>query len=722
MELTGTMHLRDININDLKDEPIFRLSSAHIDLGSLRPLSNDFHITKITIYSPELLLQRDKNGAINLQSLVEQQAKISTPEKKITYPSPSKKAEFPYVMLDQFQIQGGKLFFLDEMPVEAVHLTMDNLNLQADSLSTVKESKGNIDFSLELDKQGKISVKGRISIDPLNATFAVDAKNIALAPFQPYFTDKIKINIRSGSFSTAGNIDWIDSGQMGMKIRYAGTASITNFVSVEKENGKDFLKWKSLFFDELEGGYNPLYLHIKDVSLTDFYSRLAIEPDGMFNVQKIMITGETSPESPASLPEEQKQASAAKGIGEPDISIGKVTLQGGRIDFSDYTIKPYYSTQLKRIGGRISGLFFTKNEPADVELRGKIGSDVPLEIVGKINPVSDNLFVDLTAKFRGLDLSPFTPYSRKYLGYTIEKGKLSLDVKYLIVKKKLDSQNRIFFDQFTLGDKVESKDAVKLPVKLAISLLKDRNGRIDLDIPVSGHLDDPEFNVWKIVVKILKNLIAKAATSPFALLGRMFGGGEELSYIEFDYGSARVNDENLKKIEHLVKAISDRPEIKLEITGYCDKEKDYEGLKNYLFSQKIKAQKLQKSGEISSGVSVDDITIEPEEYEKYLTLAYKETKFPKPRTALGLLKKLPVSEMEKLMLTNIKITDDDLRALAHQRASTVQELILKSGQINPERIFIIEPKNLTPEKKENLKNSRVEFSLERFAVKGNASN
>jgi len=129
MELTGTMHLRDININDLKDEPIFRLSSAHIDLGSLRPLSNDFHITKITIYSPELLLQRDKNGAINLQSLVEQQAKISTPEKKITYPSPSKKAEFPYVMLDQFQIQGGKLFFLDEMPVEAVHLTMDNLNL-----------------------------------------------------------------------------------------------------------------------------------------------------------------------------------------------------------------------------------------------------------------------------------------------------------------------------------------------------------------------------------------------------------------------------------------------------------------------------------------------------------------------------------------------------------------------------------------------------------------
>ncbi|MCX8012547.1 MAG: DUF748 domain-containing protein, partial [Desulfobacterota bacterium] len=432
--------------------------------------------------------------------------------------------------------------FQDEIPEEPVRLNVDNLNFQGDNLSTIKANKGEISLALTLNNQSMVSVRGPVSIDPFNATLAVDIKKVALTPFQSYITDKVKINIRNGAFSTSGNIDLIDQKESGMKINYTGTALIANFVAVDKETGKDFLKWKSLFFDGLEGGYNPLYVHIKGLALTDFYSRVTIEPDGMLNVQKIMVAGETSPESSIPLAEEKKQVLVtATEKEEPDISIEKVTLQGGRIDFSDYTIKPYYSTKLKGIGGRASGLFLQKNKPADVELRGKISSDVPLEIFGKINPVSDNLFVDLTAKFRGLDLSPFTPYSGKYLGYTIEKGKLSLDVKYLIVKKKLDSQNRIFFDQFTLGEKVESEDAVKLPVKLAISLLKDRHGKIDLDIPVSGNLDDPEFNVWKIIIKILKNLIAKAATSPFALLGKMFGGGEELSYIEFDYGSARVN-------------------------------------------------------------------------------------------------------------------------------------------------------------------------------------
>jgi hypothetical protein len=368
---------------------------------------------------------------------------------------------------------------------------------------------------------------------------------------------------------------------------------------------------------------------------------------------------------------------------------------------------------LRKLGGRISGLFLGKNKTADVELRGKIGSDVPLEIVGKINPDSNNFLVDLTAKLHGMDLSPFTPYSGKYIGYTIEKGKLSLDVKYLIVQKKLESQNKIFFDQFTLGDKVESKDAVQLPVKLVISLLKDRDGKIDLDIPVSGNLDDPQFSVWKIILKVLKNIIVKAVTAPFALLGSMFGGGQDLSYIEFDYGIAKVNDENLKKIDDLVKALSAKPSLQVDITGYIDAEKDPEGLKNYYLNQKVKAQKLQKSGKKGKETSVDNITVEPKEYEKYLTMAYKAANFPKPRDFLGLLKKLPVPEMEKLMLTNTKITDDDLRALASKRALTVKELITKSGQVTADRIFIIEPKSPTPEKKENIKNSRVDFGLKK---------
>jgi hypothetical protein len=311
-----------------------------------------------------------------------------------------------------------------------------------------------------------------------------------------------------------------------------------------------------------------------------------------------------------------------------------------------------------------------------------------------------------------MELSPMTPYSGKFVGYTIEKGKLSFDLKYLINKRKLDSQNYIFLDQFTLGDRVESPKATKLPVKLAIALLKDRKGEIKLDIPVTGSLDDPKFSVWGIILKVLMNLIAKAATAPFSLLGALFGGGEELSYVEFDYGSTVITEQNMKKIDTLVKALHDRPALKLDIEGHVDLEKDKEGLIQYLFNKKIKAQKLNemvKKGQ--PAVPVDDVKIEPPEYEKYLKMAYKEEKFPKPKNILGMAKDLPAPEMEKLMLTHIEIKEGDLRNLASQRAMKVKDAVLKSGQVEPERIFILEPKSLGPEKKEKLKDSRVDFKL-----------
>ena len=593
LELTGNIDLRNIGLDDLENKPILRLSSARIDLGSLKPFSKDFHVAKVILQSPELAVRRSKAGKINFQSLVGQEAEMPTKNEPTSVPPPNKGSGLPLVTIDQFQIQQGKLSFYDDMPAEPVTLNVSNLMFQGDNLSTAKGSKGMLSLSLALENQGALSVKGPVSIDPLNAALAVETKDITLDTFQPYFTDKVKLTITNGSLSTTGNLGVIDSGPAGLKINYTGNALVANFSSVDKEKGKDFLKWKSLFFDSIDGGYNPLYVHIKGISLTDFYSRVAIDPDGTLNVQKIVGAEKTATGSPSAPPAQQKQASATNSKEVNDISIGKITLQGGKVDFSDYTIKPHYLTQLKDIGGRISALALQKNKSADVELRGKLGSDVPFEIVGKINPSSDNFFVDLSAKFRDMDLSPMTPYSGKYMGYTIEKGKLSVEVKYLIVKKKLVSQNKIFFDQFTLGDKVESKDAVKLPVKLAISLLKDRTGKIDLDIPVSGNLDDPQFSVWKIIMQILKNLIAKAATAPFALLGSMFGGGEEMSYVEFDYGIARVNGENLKKIDNLVKALSDRPSLQIEITGYVDKEKDYEGLKNYILNQQIKTQKLK---------------------------------------------------------------------------------------------------------------------------------
>ena len=200
-----------------------------------------------------------------------------------------------------------------------------------------------------------------------------------------------------------------------------------------------------------------------------------------------------------------------------------MTLQGGTINFADRMIKPNVSATMNEVGGRVTGLMSDASTRADVDLRGKLSNQAPLTITGQINPLAGDLFADLKVSFIDIELPQFTPYSGKYAGYTIEKGKLTMNLSYLIDKRQLKAENKIFIDQFTFGEKVESEDATKLPVQLAISLLKDRDGRINLDIPVEGSLDDPKFRLGKVIWSVIVNLITKAVTAPFALLGALGG-------------------------------------------------------------------------------------------------------------------------------------------------------------------------------------------------------
>ncbi len=715
LTVNGNIVFKNIFVKDVEKNPLLRLQSADITLASFEPFGKDLRLAKIALQSPELVVRRGKNGELNLQGLIEERKGASTKKKEQKAPVKGKDKQTPSITVEEIQIKEGKILFHDLTPSEPVTLEVKKLNVQGENISTAKNSKAKLSLSLLLNKTGVVSVKGPIGIDPISASLAVDITHINISTLQSYFTDKIKINITGGNVNASGNLTVSNPDNKGLSIKYTGKVLIADLSTIDKAHGDDFLKWKALSFNALDVGYNPLYVHVNGISLADFYARLTINPDGTLNVQKILEDEEQNKDASIATPKKEGPAIVKKGTEtekDTDIKIGNITLQGGTIDFTDKMIKPSYSANLVEIGGRITGLSLKQNELAEVELRGKLNRDIPLEIVGKINPSKDSLFVDLTVKFKGFELSPMTPYSGKYIGYTIQKGKLSIDLKYLIAKKKLDAQNMIFFDQFTLGDKVESPDATKLPVRLAIALLKDRNGEIKLDVPVSGSIDDPKFSVGRIILQVILNLLAKAATSPFALLGALFGGGEELSYMEFGYGGPRVEDQNMKKLDILIKAMYDRPALKLDIEGHVDIERDKEGLKNYLVQKKVKVQRLNEM--VKKGLPtlpIDEVRVEQQEYEKYLTMAYKAEKFAKPRTTVGFTKSLPVPEMEKLMLTHTVVNDEDLRTLATQRAMNTKDFILKSGKVTPDRVFIIEPKTLSPEKKEKLKDSRVDFKL-----------
>ncbi len=640
------------------------------------------------------------------------------------------------VRLGRIDIDRYDVRFEDRATPDPVSLDLRAIALKAENLSTKKGASGRAAVSLRVGGKGTVSARGTVTIDPVGANLAVAVKEFDIVPLQPYFTGKVKILVTGGRASAEGKLSVASPGKGGLKIAYAGSAGLSGFSSVDKAFSNDFLKWDSLSLTGIDAGYNPTRVTIEGIALSDFYSRLIVERDGTFNVQGIVEKGApaAAPDNaagartaaadaprgvPAADPADDNAARTAGTGAAPEaaeatvpVSIGVVTLHGGTVNFSDRFIKPAFSATMVDIGGRVSGLTSAAGQTADMDLRGRLGSDAPLEISGKINPLSSDLFVDATVAFKDIDLSPMTPYAGKYLGYAIQKGKLTLSLRYLIVKKKLDATNKVFVDQFTLGERVESPDATKLPVSLAIALLKDRNGEIKLDVPVSGYIDDPKFSVFRIVIKVLVNLLVKAATSPFALLGAIFGGGEELSYLEFDPGSFHVDAAGEAKLSSLAKMMYERPALKVEIEGHVDAGKDPEGLRRWLFQRKVKAQKLKamtKKGE--PPIPVDNVVVSPEEYPAYLKAAYKVEKFPKPRNFLGFAKDLPGPEMEKLMLTHIEVKPDDLRELAQERSQAAKELLLKSGKVQPERVFLVEPKSLAPEKKEKVRDSRVDFRI-----------
>jgi hypothetical protein len=292
---------------------------------------------------------------------------------------------------------------------------------------------------------------------------------------------------------------------------------------------------------------------------------------------------------------------------------------------------------------------------------------------------------------RGMELASLSAYSSRYVGYGIDKGKLSFEVAYRVENRTLTAQNRLILDQLSFGKKSDSPVALKLPVQFAVALLRDRNGVIDLNVPIEGSLDDPQFSIGGIIMKMIGNAIAKAVTQPFAVLGSIFGGGGsgELSSIAFDPGRAAVLPTSAEKLSALAKALSERPALKLEITGRADPESDREGLKHTFIERKLRALKLKDMQARGEAAEYSTVVVKPDEYPALLTRVYRDEKFPKPRNVVGLHKSLPVEEMEKLMIANAVVNEEDLVSLGNRRAQAAKDWLVKFGQVSGERIFIL---------------------------------
>lgn len=667
---------------DFAEIPELKIAKTRLDLAS-RSVS----VGSVSGMKGTIRTVRYNDGSLNLQAL------MGEGNGAADQPAPAAAADDrPWVVrLGAADLSRFSVELKDLLIDPPVNLSLRNIGLMAENISTETNSRGRVRVDLSLGKEGKLSLRGGVGINPPTADLRLNLRAVDLSTLFPYFADRVSLTVTDGLLNMQGRLAFTSKPGRPLALTYKGDLSVIGFDSVDNDFDNDLLSWENLTIGGLTIIYNPFLVKMDTVSVSDFYALLVINPDGTFNLLNILNKPvEADPEKVRARLID-KVYEDIKGKPSKDFIIEHVTLQGGTIDFSDTYIKPHFETTMYEVGGKIDGLSSEETAVADVDLAGRLENYAPLTIKGKINPLRDDFFVDIQSEFRNMDLSPMSPYSGKYVGYTIQKGKLSHRIEYKIDKRKLDASHSIFLDQLTLGDRVESPDATNLPVRLAIALLKDRRGQIEIDLPVSGSVDDPEFSVGRIVLKMILNLLVKAATAPFALLGSLFGGGEELSYIEFDHGQSRLSEGTIKKVNSLATALHERPSLALEIEGVADREKDSEGIKDFALERKVKAQKLKalvKSGQ--EGRKIDDIVVAKEEYEKYLKEAYKEEKFPKPRNILGIAKDLPAAEMEKLMRANINVDDPALRDLARRRAQGVKDALLKSGKVEQERIFVVQ--------------------------------
>ncbi len=591
------------------------------------------------------------------------------------------------------------------------------LSLSLDELSTAPGSKGKLELKATVNQSGSLVASGNIGIAPLFADLTLNLKDVDILAAQPYFTEQVNLLLTSANVSTKGTLQVQQDKTGAFKGGFKGDVALGQLSTVDKISANDFVRWKNLSFGGVNLQLEPFSLAIDQVALNDFFARLIISNEGRINMQDVVRGADEQSKSLTETPE-KKEGEAEKPATPPPVAkepakkmppikIRKLTMQGGKVRFSDNFIRPNYTANLVGLGGTVTGLSSAANSTANVNLRGKVNS-APLTIDGKVNPLKGDLFVDLKAAVKGMELAPLSAYSGKYVGYGIEKGQLSFDVAYKVEDRKLTAENRLVLDQLTFGDKVESKDALNLPVQLAVALLRDRNGVIDINLPIGGSLDDPQFSIGGIIVKVFVNLIGKAVTAPFALLGSMFGGGEDLSWVNFEPGNVAITTAAESKLSALSKALIDRPALKLEITGRADPVTDKEGLARVGITRKVRAIKLKDMVAKGQAVPAEGVEVKKEEYPALLKRAYGNESFSKPRNLVGLAKSLPVAEMEALMIKNAKVSDADLTALANRRAQAVKDKLIANGA-PAERIFLMAGKPSASADKQGP--SRVDFSL-----------
>jgi hypothetical protein len=601
-------------------------------------------------------------------------------------PDPAPPSKPWQVLLKDVQLRNYQVHLADRKAQPVVALDVGPLNLDLQNFDSLNGSPFNLKLDTGVGKQGKLTADGIVNLAPVSARLNVQTKDIDLRVAQSYITPFIRLELRSGMLSSDLAVDLKSTEPLAFSV--TGRAQVDQLHTLDTLKTRDFLKWQQLVLEGLNYQHGDS-LSIDKVNLFQPYARFMINDDRTTNIDDLLIP---QPPDSGAKTAAAKPASQEKPLG---IHIGGIAINDGSANFADFSLTPNFATAIQQLNGQIGTIDSRQAKPASVDIKGKVDRYAPVTIKGSVNPFDPMASLDIATSFKRVELTTLTPYSGKFAGYRIRKGRLNLDLHYKITNGQLLAENKVVVEQLQLGEKVDSPDAVSLPLKLAIALLKDVDGKISIELPVSGDLNNPQFSVMPIIWQTLRNLIVKAAAAPFKMIGGLVSGGgsEDLGTVSFAPGSSDLSKEAEGSLVKLSQALKERPALRLEIEGTAAASSDGPLIAEQRLEREYQYnyyKMLQRRGDkVPAQASLLDV---PDNEKGPLLEGIYRTrlKTQPPAEWKDLGKEERTAKMREGIIKFWSSSDVLLRQLGQERASSIKDYLVDKAQLADDRVYFID--------------------------------